>query len=137
VLDVTTPGVDDPEMERLVSEKVNAFWKSIESGTEKRGQISVTFSERRQKKSWFYIGEEDIPWEQWIINVEVRQPKSDRDRQIFNTTLAETLSKSLSTMLTYTSSERGRMAVPVITSASGISPFPVKVAVHVGGVEVG
>ena len=92
-----------------------------------------------------------------VINAEVRQHKSERglychrrsdlsaphffyltaptalDRQVFNATLASTLSDSLHTMLTYTSSERGRMAVPLITNASGISPFPIKIEVKVGG----
>jgi hypothetical protein len=40
-------------------------------------------------------------------------------------------------MLTHTSSERGRTAVPLITNATGISPFPIKIAVKVGGVEIG
>jgi len=139
VLDVTMPGVADPEMEQLVREKVDAFWKGIESGASKRGRILVTFSEKRPKKSWFqvYMGEEEVPWEQWVINAEVRQPKSERDRQNFNTALASTLSKSLHTMLTHTSSERGRTAVPLITNAAGISPFPIKITVTVGGVEVG
>jgi autophagy-related protein 101 len=75
-------------MEQLVNDKVEAFWKGIEGGANKRGQIILTFSEKRQKKSWFqvYIGEvrlslyqvitfasqpnynstqEEIPWEQW------------------------------------------------------------------------
>ncbi len=32
-------------------------------------QIVVTFSEKRPKKSWFqvYMGEEDVPWEQWCV----------------------------------------------------------------------
>ncbi|KAF8837532.1 DUF1649-domain-containing protein [Paxillus ammoniavirescens] len=37
VLDVTMPGVADSEMEQLVNEKVDIFWKGIESGTNKRG----------------------------------------------------------------------------------------------------
>ncbi|KII87805.1 hypothetical protein PLICRDRAFT_54849 [Plicaturopsis crispa FD-325 SS-3] len=139
VLDVDMPGVDDPEMEQLVNEKVNVFWKGIEGGANKRGQIIVTFSEKRPRKSWFqvYMAEEDVPWEQWIINAEMRQPKSDRDRQIFNEALSSTLSKCLHTMLTHTSSERGRTAVPLITSTAGISPFPIKMTVKVGGVELG
>jgi len=133
------PGVADPEMEQLVAERVDTFWKGIEGGANKRGQIIVTFSEKRPKKSWFqvYMGEEDVPWEQWVVNAEMRQPKSERDRQAFNTALASTLSKSLHTMHTYTSSERGRTAVPLITNATGISPFPVKMTVKVGGVELG
>jgi len=132
------PGVVDSEMEQLVAERVDIFWKGIEGGANKRGQIIVTFSEKRPKKSWFqvYMGEEEVPWEQWVVNAEMRQPKSERDRQTFNAALASTLSKSLLTMLTHTSSERGRTAVPLITNAAGISPFPVKMTVKVGGLEL-
>jgi len=30
-------------MEQLVNEKVDAFWKGIEGGANKRGQVSVIF----------------------------------------------------------------------------------------------
>ncbi|KAI0779051.1 DUF1649-domain-containing protein [Trametes elegans] len=135
VLDVTMPGVDDEETAQLVEDKVGAFWRGVEGGANKRGQILVTFSEKRPRKSWFLMGEEEIPWEQWIINAEIRQP-SDRERQKFNAELAGTLTKSLQTMAVHSSSERGRSAVPLITNASSISPFPIKMAVKVGGVEV-
>ena len=89
-----------------------------------------------------------------IVNAEMRQPKSDRgefcpankdffdalfltDRQEFNANLASTLVKALNVMLTHTSSERGRTAVPLITNATGISPFPIKITVKVGGIELG
>ncbi|KAI0937489.1 hypothetical protein AcV5_005390 [Taiwanofungus camphoratus] len=153
------PGVDDADMTQLVEDKVDAFWKAIEGGASKRGQITVTFSEKRPRKTWFIMGEvrtlsssfchqrriltasimtqEEIPWEQWIINAEIRQPTTDRDRLQFNSDLASTLTKTLETMLTHASSERGRSAVPLITKADGISPFPIKMTVKVGGVEVG
>lgn len=59
------------------------------------------------------------------------------DRQTFNSALAGTLTRSLQTMLTHTSSERGRSAVPLITNSAGISPFPIKVLVKIGGIEIG
>ncbi|KAF6758379.1 autophagy-related protein [Ephemerocybe angulata] len=138
VLDVTMPGVADPEMEQLVNEKVDAFWRGIEGGA-KRGQILVTFSERKPKKSWFqvYMGEEDVPWEQWVINAELKQQRSDQERQNLHSTLAATLTKTIHTMLSHTSSERGRSAVPLITNAAGISPFPIQISVKVGDVEIG
>ena len=97
-----------------------------------------------------------VPLSNRVINAELRQPKSDRgqaalfiqslnvtvsvvtlsDRQNFNTTLAATLTQSLRMMLTHTSSERGRSAVPLITDASGISPFPIEITVTIGGIEV-
>ncbi|PBK70123.1 hypothetical protein ARMSODRAFT_988111 [Armillaria solidipes] len=145
VLDVTMvlrwnhqPGVSDPEVEQMVHEKVDLFWKSIKNGGSKRGQILVTFSEERQKKGGWFVysgGEEEVPWEQWVINAEIRQPL-DRDRLIFDSTLAATLTKSIQTMLTHTSSERGRSVVPPITH-NGISPFPFKLAVKMGSIEIG
>ncbi|KAH9973376.1 hypothetical protein BGW80DRAFT_1310471 [Lactifluus volemus] len=138
VLDVTMPGVADPTMERLVDEKVDIFWKGLENVALKRGQISVTFSKKDQRKAWLGITtyEEEVAWEQWIINAEIRQPKSDSERQQFKQNLAATLSKSLRTMLSHTSSEQGRGAVPPITN-SEVSPFPLKISVQVGGVELG
>lgn len=134
VLDVTMPGVSDPAMEQLVQAKVGAFWKGIQNGG-KRGQITVTFSERRPKKGWFQVGEEDVPWEQWNVKVELRQPR-DRERVAFDAALAATLTEAIETMLTHTSSERGRSAVPLITNATGISPFPLDMKVQVEGMEI-
>lgn len=76
-------------MESLVDEKVDAFWKGVDGGANKSGQIIVTFSEKKQKKTtWFqvYAGEvclppylsvpipscssflqEEVPWEQWYF----------------------------------------------------------------------
>ncbi|RDX44279.1 hypothetical protein OH76DRAFT_1458057 [Lentinus brumalis] len=136
VVDVTMPGVDDEEIRQLVEDKVDAFWKGIEGDASKRGQIVVTFSEKRPRKSWFLMGEVRLSFhESSIINAEIRQP-SERERQKFNSDLASTLTKSLQTMLTHASSDHGRSAVPLITNASSISPFPIKMSVRVGGVEV-
>lgn len=138
VLDVTMPGVADPTMGQLVEEKVDAFWKGLENVALKRGEISVTLSKKDQRKAWLGITtyEEEVAWEQWIIKAEIRQPKSEKERQQFNQNLAATLSKSLSMMLTHTSSEQGRGAVPPITN-SDVSPFPLKISVRVGGAELG
>lgn len=59
------------------------------------------------------------------------------ERLKLHTALAATLTKTLHTMLAHTSSEKGRAAVPLITNASGISPFPIQMSVKVGDVEVG
>ncbi|GJE99598.1 autophagy-related protein [Phanerochaete sordida] len=136
VLDVSMPAVDDPEIKQLVDLKVDAFWKGVESDVNKRGQFIVTFSEKRSRKSWFLVSEEEVPWEQWVVNAEIRPPIPERERQKYDADLTATLKKSLQSMLTHTSSERGRSAVPLITNAQGISPFPVKIVVNVNGTEV-
>lgn len=55
---------------------------------------------------------------------------------MFYTNLTTALTKSIQTMLSHTSSERGRTAVPPITQSTGISPFPFKITVKVGGEDL-
>ncbi|KAG1743149.1 hypothetical protein EDD22DRAFT_786436 [Suillus occidentalis] len=148
VLDVTTPPVSDSEMESFVTEKVDIFWKGIESGANQRGQMIVTSPEKKAKKSWFqvYVGEGEVPWEQWIVNAEMATTQVRRRefhyltrfcRHEFNANLASMLLRALNMMLTHTSSERGRTAVPLITNATVISPFRSRLQLKVGGVELG
>ncbi|KAI0338551.1 hypothetical protein BDW22DRAFT_1432356 [Trametopsis cervina] len=138
LLDVTMPGVDDEDIKQLVDAKVGVFWKAMEGGPHKRGQITITFSEKRPRKTWFIIdGEEEVTWEQWNINAEIQQPVNEKQRRAFETELASTLTKTLKMLLTHTSSESGRDAVPLITNSLGISPFPYKMVVKVGGSEIG
>ncbi|KAF9032931.1 autophagy-related protein [Panaeolus papilionaceus] len=136
VLDVTMPGVGDAEIEKLVDEKVEAFRRGVEGGSSKKGQILITLSERKSVKKWFSNFDEDTPWEKWIINAEVRQPKTDKDRSTFNSALAATLATALQTTVNYTSSEKGRAVVPAITDANKISPFPYEIMVQIGNVQV-
>lgn len=39
VCEVTLPGVADQEMETLINEKVDLFWKSVEGASLKKGQV--------------------------------------------------------------------------------------------------
>ena len=38
---LTQPGVKDTQVEMLIDEKVDAFWKGVENGTNKRGQVNA------------------------------------------------------------------------------------------------
>ncbi|KAF7295827.1 hypothetical protein HMN09_01125900 [Mycena chlorophos] len=135
---VTMPGVKDAKMEAMVDNKVAAFLRAVDGGGgQKRGQISVTLSEKQQKKAWFQVYDEEVPWERWIINAEMRQPKSDLEREQLESTLAATLTKAVMTMLVHATSEETRAIVPQITEATTISPFPLSIAVSVGGDVVG
>ncbi|KAG8769334.1 hypothetical protein FRC16_006739 [Serendipita sp. 398] len=101
----------------------------------KDGEIEVHFAEKKQKKAtWFNSGgEAKIPWETWTIKVTLDQPQSTQDREILQDALATSLSKAVMAMVDYTVSERGRGAIPVISTATGISPFPIHTVLRVKG----
>jgi autophagy-related protein 101 len=58
------------------------------------------------------------------------------DRLDMRDALTSTVRDALLRMATHTSSEKGRLAVPLITNNSSISPFPMSVVVNVGGQEI-
>jgi autophagy-related protein 101 len=66
---MSQPGVSNPGIEKLVEDKVDAFWRGMESGANKRGRVRilvytlphfgelyskivVTLSEKQQRKTW-------------------------------------------------------------------------------------
>ncbi|PVF97941.1 hypothetical protein CPB86DRAFT_785271 [Serendipita vermifera] len=148
-LDVTFPAVKDEEMEALVEDTVEKFLRALQgmqvsSGNpvtasprpqpKREGQLSLSFVEVRQKKAtWFNSGgEEEVPWETWTINILMESPMG-QDRDNLHEYLSETLSRSIISILDYTASERGRAAVPPISTMGGISPFPIRTVLQVGG----
>jgi hypothetical protein len=178
-------------MEHLIQDKVETFWRAIQTQTDRRGQVCPApfhsplihtkllpldcrniFNERTQKVMVSIISRRrrhplgtmvrppilsplSPPLFTQIQDYQHRasstsngpryphprfssHPKNSlsfrlTDRQIFYTNLTTTLTKSIQTMLTHTSSERGRTAVPPITQSTGISPFPFKITVKVSG----
>jgi len=66
----------------------------------------------------------------------LRQPTTEDDREDLHAQLSNTLSRAMMEILQYTSSERGRTAVPLISSAEGISPFPWEIKLKVNGADV-
>lgn len=147
VLDVTFPGVADPDIESLINSKVEEFWRALDTipggnGVTKKGQILIILSEKRQKKIWFSMAEEEVPWEQWIINIEILPPRPQASNYYSSSSTRPTFTKQpppptpmdqvLLQILTHVSSAKGRDAVPPITTGGVISPFPLKVEVRIG-----
>ncbi|KAJ7575033.1 hypothetical protein C8J56DRAFT_976905 [Mycena floridula] len=104
VLNVTMPGVSDPDMEKLIASK---------GGPSKRGQITIIFSEKKPKKGgWFlFLGEEEALWEEWVISIESRQPRV-RERQTFDAALNQTLPEAFTRSYAYLFRNRESMCSP-------------------------
>eukprot|EP00887_Chlorella_sp_A99_P001068 scaffold14.g1068.t1 len=69
LFDVTFVSCGDEAVERKVEEKVGQFCAWVDRNRGRRGQVCLSFYERRQKQAWFSKGEERLYWEQWYINL--------------------------------------------------------------------
>jgi len=127
--------VDDPELEEQIDQRTNLLIKSIESSIgvgakSHRGQIAVEFYERRSKNSWFSKTEENVCWEQWLLDVTVLNPKSDSERAKARASIEHQLQKTVLEIITTASLRKDH--IPPITT-NDANPFPYQIIVSPKG----
>src|SRR5579871_6785220 len=88
VLDLTLPLVEDDDLETLIDQRATTVVRALEtpptgyagnsSNGQSRVQVVLQFCETKRKKTYFFGSAEDqICWEQWILDVACARPKTD------------------------------------------------------------
>lgn len=81
LLDLTLPAIDDVDLETLIDQRAGALVRAIESAHQQRGrgQLAVQFFEKRRRKTYFSFGkaDEEVCWEQWLLDVTLATPRTD------------------------------------------------------------
>ncbi|KAF8950902.1 hypothetical protein CPC16_002346 [Podila verticillata] len=126
ILDITIPIIDDPEIDRLVDEKIAAFVKSVDSSQQSKGQIGLMFYEKRTKRAWFSSSSAEVCWEQWGITINIVTNTNEKDRQRSIKNMEKALS-SLFLSILRTVNER-KDHIPPITTSDG-NPFPYQIII--------
>ncbi|RIB09839.1 autophagy-related protein [Gigaspora rosea] len=125
LLDITYSAIDDPEVEKVVDEKVEQFVRNLENHGNQKGQISVTFHEKRTtRNAWFSRSEEDICWEQWAVTITTVICHSERDKLRIRKDMDRQLSTCLFNIIRYVNDKKDH--IPPITSLDA-NPFPYQV----------
>jgi autophagy-related protein 101 len=72
LLDLTLPAIDDVDLETLIDQRAGALVRG-------RGQLAVQFFEKRRRKTYFSFGkaDEEVCWEQWLLDVTLATPRTD------------------------------------------------------------
>ncbi|KAF8930874.1 hypothetical protein EDD21DRAFT_376699 [Dissophora ornata] len=124
ILDLTIPTIDDPEVDRLVEEKIAAFIKAADSNPQSKGQIGVMFYEKRTKRAWYGSTSSEVCWEQWAITINIVTNVNEKDKQRSIKNMEKALS-SLFLSILRTVNER-KDHIPPITTSDG-NPFPYQI----------
>lgn len=90
VLDLTLPVIEDVDLETLIDQRATSVVRALETppaghtggGNGNNGlsrvQIVVQFCETKRKKTYFFGSAEDqVCWEQWIVEVVCARPKTE------------------------------------------------------------
>ncbi|KAF9562692.1 hypothetical protein EC968_005174 [Mortierella alpina] len=126
ILDLTIPVIDDPEVDKLVEEKIAAFVKAVDSNPQSKGQIGLMFYEKRTKRAWFSSTSSEVCWEQWAITINVVTNTNEKDKQRSIKNMEKALS-SLFLSILRTVNER-KDHIPPITTSDG-NPFPYQIVI--------
>ncbi|KAF9428219.1 hypothetical protein BGZ94_003079 [Podila epigama] len=126
ILDITIPIIDDPEIDRLVDEKITSFIKTVDSSQQSKGQIGLMFYEKRTKRAWFSSTSSEVCWEQWCITIHIVTNTNEKDRQRSLKNMEKALS-SLFLSILRTVNER-KDHIPPITTSDG-NPFPYQIVI--------
>lgn len=137
LLDLTLPYVDDPDLLSQIEEKASALIRSVENmgtGTS-TGQIAVQFFERRattkRMNIWFASkAEQEVCWEQWVINVTLVNPRTDAERARIRRTMETNLQKAVMQIISNTTYHRDHIP-PIMTNDK--NPFPYVITVQPKG----
>ncbi|KAG0303043.1 hypothetical protein BGZ97_002066 [Linnemannia gamsii] len=126
ILELTIPIIDDPEVDKLVDEKIAAFVKVVDANPQSKGQIGIMFYEKRTKRAWFSSTSSEVCWEQWAITINVVTNINDKDKQRSIKNMEKALS-SLFLSILRTVNER-KDHIPPITTSDG-NPFPYQIVI--------
>ncbi|KAG0364642.1 MAG: hypothetical protein J3R72DRAFT_433837 [Linnemannia gamsii] len=126
ILDLTIPIIDDPEVDKLVDEKIAAFVKVVDANPQSKGQIGIMFYEKRTKRAWFSSTSSEVCWEQWAITINVVTNINEKDKQRSIKNMEKALS-SLFLSILRTVNER-KDHIPPITTSDG-NPFPYQIVI--------
>jgi len=88
ILDLTLPVIEDVDLETLIDQRATSVVRALETppagyaGSGNNGhsrvQIVLQFCETKRKKTIFFGSAEDqVCWEQWIIDVVCARPKTE------------------------------------------------------------
>jgi hypothetical protein len=71
LFDITYVQCGDPAVEKTIEEYITQFDSWVERHPGKRGQVCLSFYEKRKKQAWFTNKEERLYWEQWCFSFDI------------------------------------------------------------------
>ncbi|KAF9916900.1 hypothetical protein BX616_002475 [Lobosporangium transversale] len=126
ILNITIPIIDDPEIEKLVEEKIAVFAKAVDANPQSKGQIGVMFYEKRTKRAWFSSTSSEVCWEQWGITLNVVTNINEKDKQRSIKNMEKALSALFLNILRTVNEHKDH--IPPITTSDG-NPFPYQIVI--------
>jgi len=118
---------DDVTIHKQIEDHIEKFESVLSSRETKKGQLVISFSEKRSKKVWWKSYEEKVCWEQWILTITINDKASESDNyQAQNEVLAKRLRKRMFHILQIVNEKKNHIP-PLKTNE--LTPFPYEITI--------
>lgn len=126
VCGVELPSIDAADLIQTVAARADEVYRAIEQqqasgSTPRQVDVVVSFKEEKTRRTWYSTVSEEVPWEQWRVNVKVLIGQTERERNRIDDITKADLKGLVLKMLTFADSHREH--TPAISS-NDILPFP-------------
>ncbi|ODQ55675.1 DUF1649-domain-containing protein [Saitoella complicata NRRL Y-17804] len=140
-LNVTYPFVDnDQDLEVLLDERTSSLLNALSPAPSPttspppgqghaRGQLAMSFYEKRVRKAWFSTQEESVVWERWLIVVDTITPRTERERLRSQREMERQLNETLLKIVRI-ANEKKEHIPPILTGEA--NPFPYEIHIVKG-----
>ncbi|PIA15315.1 hypothetical protein COEREDRAFT_82073 [Coemansia reversa NRRL 1564] len=123
---ITYTSVDNVDVLSAVDEKVEELMQNLSSTSDSKSQISLYFTETKPRRAWFSKSEEEICWEEWIINVQSKVQQTDREANQLQINAENQAKKAIFHVIQ--EMDKSKEHIPLIAN-SQTNPFPYHISV--------
>jgi len=125
-LDFAYVRCDDVTIQKTFEESVEKFESVLVGRENKKGQLVLSFLEKRYKKIWWKKYEEKVCWEQWVITISLTDKPQAEVEQEEHEVLAKRLRKRVFHILQIVNEKKNHIP-PLKTNE--LTPFPYEITI--------
>ncbi|KAJ2065196.1 hypothetical protein GGI17_000452 [Coemansia sp. S146] len=118
--------VDDSSVSATVDDKIEELMQTISPTADSKSQISLYFTETKPRKAWFSKSEEEICWEEWLIDIQSKIGKTEREFNQLQASAEDQAKQAIFHVIQ--EMDRNKDHIPLIAN-SQTNPFPYHISV--------
>ncbi|KAJ2815964.1 hypothetical protein FBU31_006746, partial [Coemansia sp. 'formosensis'] len=118
---ITYVSVDDSSVSSTVESKIEELMQTISVTADSKSQISLYFTETKARKAWFSKSEEEICWEEWVIDIQSKIGKTEREFNQLQASASDQAKRAIFHVIQ--EMDRNKEHIPLIANAQ-TNPFP-------------
>ncbi|KAJ2009529.1 3'-phosphoadenylsulfate reductase [Coemansia thaxteri] len=124
---ITYASVDDASVSATVDEKIDELMQTISLTADSKSHISLCFTETKPRKAWFSKSDEEICWEEWLVNIQSKISRTERELNQLQASAEDQAKQAIFRVIQEMDQNKDHIP-PIANSQSNPFPYHISVA---------